>query len=130
MWDNGDYLSSALNTTLRTSADNQYITVSGADVKAVWSNFGDWEMEPDTLILHDVIGCGNFGIVWKGLLDSYSYSLTHSGVVRSVQGEKVYFATEAVTIKRIATSWRATKGVPSCWSLVQCYVNNVHTEHS
>jgi len=58
------YLSSALRTTLRTSVDNQYIDCSG--MQSVWRDFGAWNVEPDTLILQDVIGCGHFGIVWKG----------------------------------------------------------------
>ena len=64
MFVNDSYLSAALRTSVRTSVGNQYINCAG--MPAVWNDFGDWEMEPATLILQDVIGCGNFGIVWKG----------------------------------------------------------------
>jgi len=69
MFGNERYLSAALRTSLRTSVDNQYINC--ADMPSVWSDFGDWAMKPDTLILQHAIGCGNFGIVWKGKYGNY-----------------------------------------------------------
>lgn len=53
-------------SVLRTSVDNMYIDPAG--LKCVWPDFGDWEVSPESLVLKDVIGCGNFGIVWKGKL--------------------------------------------------------------
>ena len=64
MIDNERYLSVAVRTTLGQSISNQYIDCAG--MQSVWTDFGDWEVEPDTFILQDVIGCGYFGIVWKG----------------------------------------------------------------
>jgi len=31
------------------------------------TEFGNMEMEPSAFILHEVIGAGHFGIVWKGM---------------------------------------------------------------
>jgi len=64
MTDNECYLSASLRRSERISVDNQYIDCSG--MTSVWTDFGDWEMEPDAFILRNVIGCGHFGIVWKG----------------------------------------------------------------
>ena len=65
MIDNVQYVSAALSTTERQSVDNQYIDCASMQ-SSIWSDFGDLEVEPSSLILHSVIGVGHFGIVWKG----------------------------------------------------------------
>jgi len=65
MFNNEQYLSAALRSTLRSGVSNQYIDCAGLQ-SAVWSDFGDWEIKAGAIILQDVIGCGHFGMVWRG----------------------------------------------------------------